>query len=57
MADDRNQRRYPLSCPVCKTAMIGEKSIPTLAEYDRFVCLRCGAVVLREDSRPDDSTA
>jgi transposase-like protein len=56
--DDKNERRYPLlPCPVCKTAMIGEKSAPNLPGYDRFVCLHCGAVVLREDSKPDDSTA
>ena len=55
--DDKNERRYPLPCPVCKTAMIGEKSDPNQPDYDRFECFRCGAVVLREDSAPDDSTA
>ena len=57
MKDDKNERRYPLPCPVCKTAMIGEKSDPDLPDYDRFECFRCGAVVLHEGSAPDDSTA
>ena len=57
MKDDKNGRRYPLPCPVCKTAMIGQKTDPALADFDRFECLRCGAVVLREGSEPDDSTA
>ena len=55
--DDKNERRYPLPCPVCKTAMIGQKTDPSLADYDRFECLRCGALVLREDSSPGDSSA
>ncbi len=55
--NDNTRRRYPIPCPVCRTAMIGEKTVPTLPDYDRFVCLRCGAVVLREDSQPDNSTA
>ena len=55
--DGKNERRYPLPCPVCKTAMIGQKTDPSLPDYDRFECLRCGAVVLREDSAPNDSTA
>ena len=57
MKDDKNERRYPLPCPVCKTAMIGQKTDPALPDFDRFECLRCGAVVLREGSEPDDSTA
>ncbi len=55
--DDSKQRRYPLPCPVCKTAMIGQKSDPNLPDYDRFECFRCGAVVVREDLSPGDSTA
>ena len=57
MTDEKKERQYPLPCPVCKTAMIGEKTDPALADFDRFVCLRCGAVVLRESTAPDDSTA
>jgi hypothetical protein len=55
--DHKNKQRYPLPCPVCRTAMIGHKTDPSLPDYDRFECLRCGAVVLREDSGPDASTA
>ena len=56
LENESKGQRYPLPCPVCKTAMIGEKSDPA-ADYDRFTCLRCGAVVVRESSTPDDSTA
>jgi hypothetical protein len=55
--DGTKERRYPLPCPVCKTAMIGRKSDPELSHYDHFECLRCGAVVLSEESAPDDSSA
>jgi hypothetical protein len=55
--DKENARRYPLPCPVCKTAMIGQKTDPDLPDYDRFECLSCGAVVLSEESAPDDSSA
>lgn len=60
VTDEKNQKsefRYPLPCPVCSTAMIGEKSDPSSPDYDRFECLACGAVVLREDSAPENSTA
>ena len=57
MDGDDMRPGYPLPCPVCKTAMIGEKSDPALPDYDRFRCLHCGAVVVREDSAPDASTA
>ena len=55
--DEKNKRRYPIPCPVCRTAMIGHKSDPGQPDFDRFECLNCGAVVLREDSTPDPSTA
>lgn len=57
MKDEENETRYPLPCPVCRAAMIGQKSDPGLPDYDRFECLACGAVVLREDSAPESSTA
>ncbi len=57
MTNDNNERRYPLPCPVCGTAMIGQKTDPKLPDNNRFECLRCGAVVLRENSAPDDITA
>ncbi len=58
MNNDKIERRYPLlPCPVCRTALIGEKSDPSLNDYDRFRCLNCGAVVVREETAPDDSTA
>jgi predicted RNA-binding Zn-ribbon protein involved in translation (DUF1610 family) len=57
MKDDNSKRRYPLPCPVCKTAMIGYKSDAHQQDYDRFECLRCGTVVTREVSAPDDASA
>ena len=58
MKDDNSKRGYePLPCPVCKTAMIGQKSDASRQDYDRFECLRCGTVVIREDSTPDEASA
>ncbi len=48
---------YPLPCPVCRSAMVGEKSTPDAEEFDKFACLNCGAEVMRENSRPDDASA
>ncbi len=56
-SNDAKERRYPLPCPVCKTAMIGHKTDPSLPDFDRLECPRCGAVVVRENSTPSDSTA
>jgi hypothetical protein len=44
MADNR-QQQYPLSCPVCTVAMIGEKSDPEREDFDIHRCLNCGAVI------------
>ena len=57
MNEPNEKRPYPLPCPVCKTAMVGHKTDPNQRDYDRFECLHCGAVVRREDSAPEASTA
>jgi transposase-like protein len=57
VTDDNGKRRYPLACPVCKTAMVGQKTDASRQDYDRFECLLCGTVVTREDSTPDNATA
>jgi len=42
--EDR-RRPYPLVCPVCRHAMIGELSSPESADLDRYRCLNCGVVM------------
>ena len=43
---NRNQStRYPRPCPLCSSAMIGEKDAPDAAEYVRFACLACGTTI------------
>ena len=39
------QKPYPLSCPVCTVAMIGEKSDPERDDFDIHRCLNCGTVI------------
>ena len=51
---DDTERRYPLPCPVCKTAMVSHHPDPDQPGLDRFECLRCGAVVIREGPPSDD---
>lgn len=43
--DGDRRRPYPLACPVCRQAMIGEKSSPEIEDFDRHRCLICGVVV------------
>jgi hypothetical protein len=55
-------RRYPFSCPICRVAMVGEKSREDLAGYDVQRCLRCDTVVhigapAAEEDRKDDDQA
>ncbi len=57
MTQGKKRPKYPLPCPVCRNAMIGEKTSPDAQEYDKFVCLNCGAIVLREDSAANDREA
>jgi hypothetical protein len=44
MVEDR-RRPYPLACPVCRHAMIGEKVSPENKDFDRHRCLSCGLVI------------
>jgi len=57
MADDR-QQQYPLSCPVCTVAMIGERSDPEREDFDIHRCLNCGTVIDESGKaaweKPDD---
>jgi hypothetical protein len=53
---NKGTREYPLRCPVCRTAMVGEKSSPEAADYDRHRCFNCGATV-DFSSPPDDDEA
>ena len=50
--EQERKRPYPLPCPVCGSAMVGEKSEARLPDYDSFQCLNCGTLVL-EDDTPD----
>jgi transposase-like protein len=54
MADD-SEERYPLACPICTVAMIGETSDPERSDPDTFRCLNCGTVVLRRRKPPASS--
>jgi hypothetical protein len=38
--------RHSKACPVCRIAMVAERSAPDLAEPDAFRCLNCGSVVV-----------
>jgi hypothetical protein len=38
--------RHPKVCPVCRIAMVAERSAPDLADPDAFRCLNCGSVVV-----------
>jgi hypothetical protein len=47
--------RYPRPCPVCGTAMVGEKGGPDRAEFVRLACFHCGATIeARTAMRGDD---
>ena len=53
-------KRYPVPCPVCRIAMIGEKREPDDTTWARHRCFNCGAVIElagggREE--PDDDGA
>jgi hypothetical protein len=52
--ENRGKREYPLHCPVCRTAMIGEKSSPEAADYDLYRCFNCAAVVDFTSPADDD---
>jgi hypothetical protein len=41
-----NHARHPRICPVCRIAMVAERSAPDLGEPDVFRCLNCGSVVV-----------
>jgi hypothetical protein len=51
--------RHPKACPVCRIAMVAERSAPDLAEPDAFRCLNCGSVVVgaREGDALDGTAA
>jgi len=38
-------KQYPLSCPICGVAMIGEKSNPEREDFAIHRCLNCGSVI------------
>lgn len=49
--------RYPRTCPVCRSAMVGERLTPTALRFSRHVCLSCGTVIEEPsgpDGRPED---
>ncbi len=39
------ERKYPLSCPLCRIAMVGERSDEAGGERDVQRCFNCGTVV------------
>ena len=39
------QRPYPVPCPVCTVAMVGERSTPENEHFDIHRCLNCGTVI------------
>jgi hypothetical protein len=41
----RAQRRHIKNCPICRLAMVASKSSQDSADFDRFDCLRCQAVI------------
>ena len=43
--DEDGHVSYPRVCPVCRQAMIGEKSDPDGDEFDFYRCLHCGCVI------------
>ncbi len=45
---------YPLSCPLCGIAMIGEKTEPEQPDFDLHRCLSCGTVVEIPGLPPSD---
>jgi len=48
--EQERKRPYPMPCPVCRSAMVGEKSQPEQPDYDSFHCLNCGTVVIEDDA-------
>lgn len=36
---------YPLRCPVCGAAMVGEKFEPDSPDFDMHHCLNCDTIV------------
>jgi len=37
--------KYPRPCPICATAMVGERAGPDSPEYVRLACLNCGTTI------------
>jgi len=46
-------QRYPLRCPVCGTAMVGEKRTDGRG-WARHSCLNCGAIVELDGGDEDE---
>ncbi|MFO1185706.1 MAG: hypothetical protein U1E56_13125 [Bauldia sp.] len=42
---------YPRRCPVCRIAMMGERSDPSKGEDDRFHCTSCGTIIELHEHR------
>ena len=45
MQDPTTAQPRPRPCPVCRVAMVAEKSDPQSPRYDRYVCFNCGTVI------------
>ena len=50
----QRERPYPVPCPVCRVAMVGERSREDSVEIDIQRCLNCGTVLVETDRRPAD---
>jgi hypothetical protein len=48
MAELPKLPRLPKSCPLCRIAMIGERSDPNRADFDIYRCLRCDSTIRME---------
>jgi predicted RNA-binding Zn-ribbon protein involved in translation (DUF1610 family) len=42
---DQGKQQYPRPCPVCRTAMIGEKMRADAEGLDHFACPACGTTI------------